>query len=102
MKVPTVNDLSFRELTPGLFCAKHSFNNGYAVIIRYGKGTATTVGARYEIQIVPSPPQGHPYLSDDIVGYSTADDVNMTLQEVSHLKTIQNQTDNVTNPKFDW
>lgn len=101
MKIPTIKDLVFHEISPEYFQAKHTFRNGYTVLIRYGKGTATTIGAPYEVQVIPLPPKGHTYLSDDIVGYSTADDCNVMLQEVAHLKKPENN-EKVINPKFDW
>ena len=60
------------------------FNNGYQVIVRTGKGTATTVGAKYEVEMIPI----NSKIMDDRVGYCTEDDVTEILYEIQSLNKL--------------
>ena len=70
-----------------------------------GKGTATAIGAPYEIQILPIP-KGDTYLSDDITGYLNKREVEVSLQEAQRLKNVSNgkmrKFISTILPKFDW
>ena len=62
----------------------YEFPNGYKVIVRTGKGTATTVGAPYELELVPL----NSVISDDRIGYCTDEEIKDLLNEISRLPRI--------------
>ena len=73
---------SFKDLVFNDGVAELNLGNGYTVIVRQGKGTATTYGAPYEFQLVPA----NPIVADDIVGYCTEDDITTLIYESNKLK----------------
>lgn len=73
---------SFKDLVFNDGVAELNLGNGYTVIVRKGKGTATTYGAPYEFQLVPT----NPIVADDIVGYCTEDDITTLIYESNKLK----------------
>lgn len=73
---------SFKDLVFNDGVAELNLGNGYTVIVRKGKGTATTYGAPYEFQLVPA----NPIVADDIVGYCTEDDITTLIYESNKLK----------------
>lgn len=64
--------------------ASITFNNGYRVVVRTGKGTATTVGAKYEVEMIPI----NSKVMDDRVGYCTEDDVTELMYEIQSLTKL--------------
>ena len=71
-KKKAFKDLVFEENKASI-----KFKNGYTVIVRTGRGTATTVGSPYEFELVPV----NPIVSDDKVGYCTEEDVTQLMYE---------------------
>ena len=74
---------SFKDLVFDNNVARLELKNGYTVIVRKGKGTATTYGAPYEFELVPS----NPIVAEDIVGYCTEDDITTLIHESIKLKS---------------
>ena len=64
--------------------ASLTFKNGYQVVVRTGKGTATTVGAKYEVEMIPL----NSKVMDDRVGYCTEDDVTELMYEIQQLTKL--------------
>ena len=64
--------------------ASLTFKNGYQVVVRTGKGTATTVGAKYEVEMIPL----NLKVMDDRVGYCTEDDVTELMYEIQQLTKL--------------
>jgi hypothetical protein len=64
--------------------ASLTFRNGYQVVVRTGKGTATTIGAKYEVEMIPM----NSKVMDDRVGYCTEDDVTEILYEIQQLTKL--------------
>lgn len=59
--------------------------NGYTVVVRKGKGTATTVGAPYEFELVPQ----NSIISDDRIGYCTEEDITQLMYESQSLPKVK-------------
>lgn len=78
----TMAKKSFKDLVFNNNVAKLELKNGYVVIVRKGRGTATTYGAPYEFELVPA----NPIVAEDIVGYCTEDDITMLIHESIKLK----------------
>lgn len=79
-KKKAFKDLVFEENKASI-----KFKNGYTVIVRTGRGTATTVGSPYEFELVPV----NPIVSDDKVGYCTEEDVTQLMYESQSLPKIK-------------
>ena len=75
---------SFKDLQWDNNQAVLTFRNGYQVIVRTGKGTATTVGAKYEAEMIPM----NSKVMDDRVGYCTEDDITEIMYEIQSLTKI--------------
>ena len=54
------------------------------MVVRTGKGTATTVGAKYEVEMIPI----NSKVMDDRVGYCTEDDVTELMYEIQSLTKL--------------
>lgn len=76
----TFKDLSFKDNQASL-----KMKNGYTVVVRTGKGTATTVGSPYEFEVIPM----NSIISDDIIGYCSEDDITQLLHDVQALPKIK-------------
>lgn len=74
---------SFKDLVFNNNVARLELKNGYTVIVRKGKGTATTYGAPYEFELSPF----NPLVAEDIVGYCTEDDITTLIHESIKLKS---------------
>lgn len=55
--------------------------NGYTVVVRTGHGTATTVGAPYEFELIPF----NSIVCDDKVGYCTEEEITQLMYETQGL-----------------
>jgi hypothetical protein len=55
------------------------------VVVRKGKGTATTVGSPYEFELVPV----NSIISDDRIGYCTEEDIIQLIYESQALPKIK-------------
>ena len=55
--------------------------NGYTVVVRTGKGTATTVGSPYEFELIPL----NSKICDDRIGYCTKEEITQLMYEVQCL-----------------
>jgi len=75
---------TFKDLQWNNNEASLTFKNGYQVVVRTGKGTATTVGAKYEVEMIPL----NSKVMDDRVGYCTEDDVTEILYEIQQLTKL--------------
>lgn len=73
---------SFKDLVFDNNVARLELKNGYTVIVRKGKGTATTYGVPYEFELSPF----NPLVAEDIVGYCTEDDITTLIHESIKLK----------------
>lgn len=76
---------SFKDLIFDKGKASLKFKNGYTVIVRTGKGTATTVGTPYEFELIPV----NSIISDDRIGYLTDEDVTQLMYEVQSLSKLK-------------
>lgn len=65
--------------------ASLKLKNGYTVVIRTGKGTATTIGSPYEFELIPF----NSIVCDDIVGYCNEEDITQLLYESQNLAKIK-------------
>ena len=79
-KKKSFKDLSFKDNIATL-----KTKNGYTVVVRTGKGTATTVGSPYELEIIPT----NSLISDDIIGYCSEDDITQLINDVQSLPKIK-------------
>lgn len=73
---------SFNDLKFDNNVAKLELKNGYTVIVRKGRGTATTYGAPYEFELNPI----NPLVAEDIVGYCNEDEITQLINESAQLK----------------
>lgn len=78
-KKKTFEDLQWNNNEASL-----TFKNGYQVVVRTGKGTVTTVGAKYEVEMIPL----NSKVMDDRVGYCTEDDVTELMYEIQQLTKL--------------
>ena len=76
---------SFKDLTFEEGKASLKLKNGYTVVVRTGKGTATTVGTPYEFELIPI----NSVISDDKIGYLTEEDVTALMYEAQSLSKIR-------------
>ena len=79
-KKKSFSDLQFEEGKASL-----KLKNGYTVVVRTGKGTATTVGSPYEFELVPQ----NSIISDDRIGYCSEEDITQLLYESQSLPKIK-------------
>lgn len=75
---------SFKDLHFNNNEASIKFKNGYKVIVRTGQGTATTIGSKYEFEMIPL----NSKVADDLVGYCTEEDITELMYEVQSLTKI--------------
>lgn len=92
-----MNKPSFKSLKFISNKAVLPLRNGYTAIVRTGRGTATTIGAKYEFELVPM----NLDISDDRIGYCNERDITSLLRECDSLRPIDHRPD-VQFPKFDW
>lgn len=76
---------SFEDLVFESNKADIKLRNGYTVVVRKGKGTATTVGSPYEFELIPQ----NSIISDDIIGYLTEEDITQLICESESLPKIK-------------
>lgn len=76
----TFKDLTFKDNEASL-----KFKNGYTVVVRTGKGTATTVGSPYEFELIPT----NFIISDDKIGYCSEEDIDQLLNDAQSLPKIK-------------
>ena len=76
---------SFKDLVFDGDKASLKLKNGYTVVVRTGKGTATTVGSLYEFELIPS----NLTISDDKIGYCTEEDITQLMYESQSLSKIR-------------
>ncbi len=76
--------MEFVPVTENSSKAEITFKNGYKVVVRQGTGTATTVGAPYELQCIPQ----NATISDDIIGYLTSEEITELMYEIQLLNKI--------------
>ena len=76
---------SFKDLTFEESKASLKLKNGYTVVVRTGKGTATTVGTPYEFELIPI----NSVISDNKIGYLTEEDVTALMYEAQSLSKIR-------------
>ena len=76
---------SFKDLVFDGDKASLKLKNGYTVVVRTGKGTATTVGSPYEFELIPS----NLTISDDKIGYCTEEDITQLMYESQSLSKIR-------------
>ena len=81
--VRTMAKKSFKDLVFNDNVAKLELKNGYTIIVRKGRGTATTYGAPYEFELSPF----NPLVAEDVVGYCTEDDITTLIHESIKLKS---------------
>ena len=67
--------------------ASLKLKNGYTVVVRTGKGTATTIGSPYEFELIPF----NSIVCDDIVGYCNEEDITQLLYEAQSLSKIKSK-----------
>ena len=79
-KKKTFKDLVFENNTASL-----KFKNGYTVVVRTGRGTATTVGSPYEFELVPV----NSIVSDDRIGYLTEEEITQLMYEAQSLAKLK-------------
>lgn len=65
--------------------ASIKLRNGYTVVVRKGKGTATTVGSPYEFELIPQ----NSIISDDKIGYCTEEDITQLMYESQSLPKVK-------------
>lgn len=73
-------DLTFNDNQAGI-----KLKNGYTVVVRKGKGTATTVGSPYEFELIPQ----NSIISDDRIGYCSEEDITELIHESQLLPKIK-------------
>ena len=73
-------DLVFESDKAGI-----KLRNGYTVVVRKGKGTATTVGSPYEFELIPQ----NSIISDDKIGYCSEEDITELIHESQLLPKIK-------------
>lgn len=61
------------------------FKNGYTVVVRTGKGTATTVGSPYEFELIPQ----NSIISDDRIGYCSEEEITQLMYESQSLPKVK-------------
>lgn len=81
-KKKSFNDLVFENNQASL-----KLKNGYTVVVRTGKGTATTIGSPYEFELIPF----NSIICDDIIGYCNEEDITQLLYETQSLPKIKNK-----------
>ena len=59
--------------------------NGYTVVVRTGKGTATTVGSPYEFELIPQ----NSIISDDKIGYCSEEEITQLMYESQSLPKVK-------------
>ena len=59
--------------------------NGYTVVVRTGKGTATTVGSPYEFELIPQ----NSIISDDRIGYCSEEEITQLMYETQSLPKVK-------------
>ena len=62
-----------------------NLKNGYQVVVRTGKGTATTVGSPFEFELVPQ----NSIISDDRIGYCTEEEITELIKESQSLPKLK-------------
>lgn len=65
--------------------ASVKLKNGYTVVVRTGKGTATTVGSPYEFELIPL----NSKICDDRIGYCTEEEITQLMYESQSLSKIK-------------
>ena len=78
---------SFSDLVFENNQASLKLKNGYTVVVRTGKGTATTIGSPYEFELIPF----NSIICDDIIGYCNEEDITQLLYETQSLPKIKNK-----------
>ena len=78
---------SFADLVFENDKASIRLKNGYTVVVRTGKGTATTIGSPYEFELIPF----NSVVCDDIVGYCNEEEITQLLYEVQSLSKIKSK-----------
>jgi hypothetical protein len=81
----SVKKYSFADLVFQSHKAVIKLKNGYTVVVRKGKGTATTVGSPYEFELIPQ----NSIISDDKIGYCTEEDITQLMYEAQTLPKIK-------------
>lgn len=76
---------SFKDLVFENNQASLKLKNGYTVVVRTGRGTATTVGSPYEFELVPM----NSVVCDDKIGYLTDEDITQLMYEVQGLSKLK-------------
>ena len=76
---------AFKDLVFEQDKASLKFRNGYTVVVRTGKNTATTVGSPYEFELIPI----NSIVSDDKIGYCTEEDITQLMYESQSLPKIK-------------
>ena len=76
---------SFKDLVFENNQASLKLKNGYTVVVRTGRGTATTVGSPYEFDLIPK----NSVISDDKIGYLTDEDITQLMYEAASLTKIK-------------
>lgn len=76
---------SFKDLIFEKNQASLKLKNGYTVVVRTGRGTATTVGSPYEFELVPV----NSIVSDDRVGYLTEEEITQLMYEAQSLAKLK-------------
>lgn len=79
-KKKSFSDLKFENNKATL-----KLKNGYTVVVRTGKNTATTVGSPYEFELIPL----NSKICDDKVGYCTEEEITQLMYESQHLAKIK-------------
>ena len=77
--------LAFKDLIWSSDKASIELKNGYTVVVRTGKDTATTVGAKYEFELIPQ----NSIISDDRIGYCTEEDITELIHEAQSLPKLK-------------
>ena len=78
---------SFADLVFENDKASIRLKNGYTVVVRTGKGTATTIGSPYEFELIPF----NSVVCDDVVGYCNEEEITQLLYEVQSLSKIKSK-----------
>ena len=76
---------SFKDLIFEKNQASLKLKNGYTVVVRTGRGTATTVGSPYEFELVPV----NSIVSDDRIGYLTEEEITQLMYEAQSLAKLK-------------
>ena len=77
--------LAFKDIVWTDNTGQIKLKNGYTVVVRKGKGTATTVGSPYEFELVPV----NSIISDDRIGYCTEEDIIQLRYESQALSKLK-------------